>query len=138
MWVLIKQLFVMTCPISRYSAMSLMFLALAVGLGAIGSHFLESKLSGGLLQRWETAVHYQYWNALGLMGLSLLERSYRVSLQLDMKFIIAGILLFSGNLYVLCLAPNPWFVYFTPLEGVSLLIGYTGAAIRLVRIPNEN
>ena len=127
----------MTCPISRYSAMSLIFLALAVALGAIGSHFLESKLSGGLLQRWETAVHYQYWNALGLMGLSLLERSYRVSLQLDMKFIIAGILLFSGSLYVLCLAPNPWFVYFTPLGGVSLLIGYTGAAIRLVRIPNE-
>ena len=70
----------MTCPISRYSAMSLIFLAFAVALGAIGSHFLESKLSGGLLQRWETAVHYQYWNALGLMGLSLLERSYRVSL----------------------------------------------------------
>ena len=42
----------MTYPISRYSAMSLIFLALAVALGAIGSHFLESKLSGGLLQRW--------------------------------------------------------------------------------------
>jgi uncharacterized membrane protein YgdD (TMEM256/DUF423 family) len=39
---------------------------------------------------------------------------------------------------VLCLAPNPWIVYLTPLGGLSLLIGYTGAAIRLVRIPNEN
>ena len=72
------------------------------------------------------------------MGLSLLERSYRVSLGLAMTFIVAGIVLFSGSLYVLCLAPNPWIVYFTPLGALSLLIGYTGAAIRLVRIPNEN
>jgi len=128
----------MTCPISRFSAMSLVFLAFAVALGAMGSHFLESKLSNGLLDTWETAVQYQFWNALGLMGLSLLERSYRVSLGLAMTFIVVGIVLFSGSLYVLCLAPNPWIVYLTPLGGLSLLIGYTGAAIRLVRIPNEN
>ena len=128
----------MTCPISRFSAMSLVFLTFAVALGAMGSHFLESKLSSGLLETWDTAVQYQFWNALGLMGLSLLERSYRVSLGLAMIFIIGGILLFSGSLYVLCLAPNPWIVYLTPLGGISLLIGYTGAAIRLVRIPNED
>jgi uncharacterized membrane protein YgdD (TMEM256/DUF423 family) len=104
----------------------------------MGSHFLESKLSSGLLDTWETAVQYQFWNALGLMGLSLLERSYRVSLGLAMKFIVGGIVLFSGSLYVLCLAPNPWIVYLTPLGGLSLLIGYTGAAIRLVRMPIEN
>ena len=128
----------MTCPIYRFSAMSLVFLAFAVALGAIGSHFLESNLSSGLLDTWETAVQYQFWNALGLMGLSLLERSYRVSLGLAMTFIVAGIVLFSGSLYVLCLAPNPWIVYLTPLGGLSLLIGYTGAAVRLVRMPNEN
>ena len=127
----------MTCPISRYSAMSLVFLAVAIVLGAIGSHFLESKLTGGLLEKWEIAVHYQFWNALGLMGLSLLERSYHVSLQLDMKFIIAGILLFSGSIYILCLAPNPWIVYLTPLGGISQLIWYMGAAIRLVRISDD-
>ena len=118
--------------------MSLVFLAFAVALGAMGSHFLESTLSSGLLDTWETAVQYQFWNALGLMGLSLLERSYRVSLGLAMKFIVGGIVLFSGSLYVLCLAPNPWIVYLTPLGGLSLLIGYTGAAIQLVRMPNEN
>ena len=128
----------MSCPISGFSAMSLVFLAFAVALGAIGSHFLESKLSSGLLDTWETAFQYQFWTALGLMGLSLLERSYRVSLGLAMTFIVAGIVLFSGSLYVLCLAPNPWIVYLTPLGGLSLLIGYTGAAIRLVRMPNEN
>ena len=128
----------MTYPISRFSAMSLVFLAFAVALGAMGSHFLESTLSSGLLDTWETAVQYQLWNALGLMGLSLLERSYRVSLGLAMTFLVVGIILFSGTLYVLCLAPNPWIVYLTPLGGLSLLIGYTGAAIRLVRIPNEN
>ena len=128
----------MTYPISRLSAMSLLFLAFAVALGAMGSHFLESKLSSGLLDTWETAVQYQFWNALGLMGLSLLERSYRISLGLAMKFIVTGIVLFSGSLYVLCLAPNPWIVYLTPLGGLSLLIGYTGAAIRLVRMPTEN
>tara|TARA_B100000989_G_scaffold103673_1_gene75925 strand:- start:1062 stop:1418 length:357 start_codon:yes stop_codon:yes gene_type:complete len=117
--------------------MSLVFLAVAIVLGAIGSHFLESKLTGGLLEKWEIAVHYQFWNALGLMGLSLLERSYHVSLQLDMKFIIAGILLFSGSIYILCLAPNPWIVYLTPLGGISQLIGYMGAAIRLVRISDD-
>ena len=72
-----------------------MFLSFAVALGAMGFHFLESKLSISLLETWETAVQYQFWNALGLMGLSLLERSYSVSLGLAMKFIIGGILLFS-------------------------------------------
>ena len=128
----------MTCPISRYSVISLVFLAFAVALGAMGSHFLESILTSGLLDTWETAVQYQFWNALGLMGLSLLERSYRVPLGLSMNFIVAGILLFSGSLYVLCLAPNPWIVYLTPLGGLSLLIGYTGAAIQLIRMPSEN
>ncbi len=127
----------MTCPISRYSAISLVFLALSIVLGAMGSHFLVSKLSGDLFDKWETAVNYQYWNALGLMGLSLLERSYHVSLKLDMKFIIAGILLFSGSIYILCLASNSWIVYLTPLGGISQLIGYMGAAIRLVRISDD-
>lgn len=121
-----------TCPISRFSALSLLLLAFAVALGAMGSHFLEGVLSPGLLETWETAVQYQFWNALGLMGLSLLERSYGINLNLAMGFVIAGILLFSGSLYWLCLAPNPWIVYATPLGGISFLIGYVGAAIRLV------
>ena len=121
-----------TCPISRFSALSLILLAFAVALGAMGSHFLEGVLSPGLLETWETAVQYQFWNALGLMGLSLLERSYGVNLNLAMGFVIAGIFLFSGSIYLLCLAPNPWVVYLTPLGGISFLVGYVGAAIRLV------
>ena len=124
-----------TCPISRFSALSLILLAFGVALGAMGSHFLEGVLSPGLLETWETAVQYQFWNALGLMGLSLLERSYRVNLNLAMGFVIAGIFLFSGSLYLLCLAPNPWL---TPLGGISFLIGYVGAAIRLVMPQKPN
>ena len=58
----------MTCPISRFSAMSLVFLAFAVALGAMVSHFLESTLSSGLLDTWETAVQYQFWNCARING----------------------------------------------------------------------
>ncbi|MEO1256525.1 MAG: DUF423 domain-containing protein, partial [Bacteroidota bacterium] len=45
----------------------------AVGLGAFGAHALKSKLeASGYLETYQTAVQYQFYHTLALMGIAIL------------------------------------------------------------------
>jgi uncharacterized membrane protein YgdD (TMEM256/DUF423 family) len=46
---------------------------------------------------------------------------------------VAGVLLFSGSLYALCLGGGSVFGPLTPLGGVSLIIGWLALALALWR-----
>ena len=82
--------------------------AKAVALGALGAHFLKSKLPTGLitpeqLNGFDTAVKYQMYHVLAMLALILLSK------HITHKFInwaywcfFTGIVLFSGSLYILC------------------------------------
>jgi uncharacterized membrane protein YgdD (TMEM256/DUF423 family) len=99
--------------------------ALGVILGAFGAHFLAGRLAPGDLAVYETAVRYQMYHALALAGVAGWA-SKRPSPRLDWaaRAFGAGIVLFSGSLYLLVLTGQRWLGAVTPFGGVALIVGW--------------
>jgi uncharacterized membrane protein YgdD (TMEM256/DUF423 family) len=98
---------------------------LAVALGAFGAHALRARVSADLLAVFETGVRYQMYHALALLGLSLAWTRWSMShLTAAGYLFIAGIVLFSGSLYLLTLTGARWWGAVTPLGGVAFLAGW--------------
>ena len=75
---------------------------LSVSLGAFAAHGLKNKLSPDMLAIWKTGVDYQFYHALALMGVAILANKITATpLNLSGWFFTAGIIIFSGSLYIL-------------------------------------
>jgi uncharacterized membrane protein YgdD (TMEM256/DUF423 family) len=98
---------------------------LGVGLGAFGAHGLRGRLSPEMLAVFETAVRYQMYHALALLLTALiLGRMDGWLIRTAGWAFTAGILLFSGSLYVLALSGITTFGAITPLGGLAFLVGW--------------
>ena len=99
---------------------------LAVALGAFGAHGLKDRLPADLLAVWQTAVQYQFWHTLALFGVGiLLVQGFQArALTVSGWLFIAGIALFSGSLYVLCLSGVRWLGAITPIGGTLWLLAW--------------
>lgn len=99
--------------------------ALAVMAGAFGAHALAGRLTPARLQTFETAVRYQMYHALALLVVGLVAARLEAwPLTAAGWAFLAGILLFSGSLYVLVLTDTPWLGAITPLGGVAFIAGW--------------
>jgi uncharacterized membrane protein YgdD (TMEM256/DUF423 family) len=101
-------------------------LAAAVALGAFGAHALKGLLAAEMLATYHTAVEYHFWHALGLLGVGvLMSRSPDDSaLRWVAWLLIAGLLLFSGSLYLLALTGASWLGAVTPFGGVAFIAAW--------------
>jgi uncharacterized membrane protein YgdD (TMEM256/DUF423 family) len=101
------------------------FAGLGVMLGAFGAHALEGRVTPARIEVFETGVRYQMYHALGLLALAWLSSAWP-SWQITWSgyLFIAGILIFSGSLYILVLTDTPWLGAVTPLGGLSLIAGW--------------
>src|SRR4030095_10973457 len=87
---------------------------MAVALGAFGAHSLKSRLElHGMLNVWNKAVVYHFIHAIALLMFALYGTINRGACCL----LVAGILLFSGSLYVMALTNLRWLGAVTPLGG---------------------
>lgn len=117
--------------------------ALGVGLGAFGAHGLRVVLAErGTSNAWETAVRYQLWHAIGLLGLAIWLRqgadAAAATLGWAARCWTGGVVIFSGSLYALALGGPRWLGPITPLGGVALMIGWlllAGIALRRQETP---
>ena len=101
----------------------LMFLA--VGLGAFGAHALKGKISDYYLDVYKTAVLYQFIHALGLFVVAWLSSvSTDPKISLAGFLMIAGIIIFSGSLYVLSFTGIKWLGALTPIGGLCFLAAW--------------
>jgi uncharacterized membrane protein YgdD (TMEM256/DUF423 family) len=105
--------------------------ALSVVLGAFGAHGLKDKVGVDQLQVFETGVRYQFYHAIALMLSALIMDKYSLTLRWPISLFIAGILLFSGSLYLLStrelLGIDHWkrvLGPITPLGGTCLIAGW--------------
>jgi uncharacterized membrane protein YgdD (TMEM256/DUF423 family) len=110
--------------------------AIAVALGALGAHFLKSKLPTGLITQdqligFDTAVKYQMYHTLAMLALILLSKNNShkfINWAYNCFFI--GILMFSGSLYFLCtrnLFGAEWLKVLgpiTPIGGLFFIAGW--------------
>ncbi len=102
------------------------FAGLAVLFGAFGAHALRQSLSPEDLATFETGVRYQMYHAFGLVVVAwALTQWETTAVAASGWFFVAGIVLFSGSLYVLVLSGARWLGAVTPLGGVAFLIGWT-------------
>ncbi len=110
---------------------------LGVALGAFGAHALKTKLTPTMLSVYETGVHYQFVHALGLIlvGLSASYLGDAAGARWAGWLMLAGIVLFSGSLYLLALTGMRWLGAITPLGGVCFIAAWTLFAIALWRAP---
>ena len=99
-----------------------LFAASGIGLGAFGAHGLEPKLlANDTVDAWNTAVLYHLIHAVALFVLAAVDS---LKSKWSFSLISAGILLFSGSLYVLALTKIGVFGPITPLGGVALIVGW--------------
>lgn len=108
---------------------------LAVGIGAFGAHALKSKLeASNLLSTYQTAVQYHFYHTLLLLALGLVM--YKMDspwFSYSSYVTIAGIFLFSGSLYMLCLTNIKWLGAVTPIGGLCFILGWLFLFIAVVK-----
>ena len=109
--------------------------ALGVALGAFGAHALKARLSADMLAVWQTAVQYHLWHALGLVAIGILAQHLPESgpLRLAGWLMLAGIVLFSGSLYVLAASGVRWVGAVTPFGGACFIVGWVALAYAVLR-----
>lgn len=102
----------------------------AVALGAFGAHALKARLGPDMAQVWQTAVQYHGWHALALLaaGLMLVQRPDATAVALAAWLFVAGVVLFSGSLYLLALTGVRALGAVTPLGGAAFLAGWAALA----------
>jgi len=100
--------------------------ALAVALGAFGAHGLKERLSADLLEIYEVGVRYHFYHALAMLavaaGAGELWASKRTVAACWAW--LAGIVIFSGSLYLLAFTGARWLGAITPIGGVALILGW--------------
>lgn len=109
-------------------------LLVGVGASAFGAHGLKRMITPDMLPIWQTAVLYQLVHALGMLAIAILgARMGSPLLSLSGSVMFAGILVFSGSLYVLVLTGTKWLGAITPLGGAAFLIAWAMVAVAAYR-----
>jgi uncharacterized membrane protein YgdD (TMEM256/DUF423 family) len=110
----------------------------SVACGAFGAHALEGVLEPRMLAAFKTGTQYQMSHTLVLLLTLLFREVWRDNRQLLLACysFAAGIILFSGSLYLLTLTGISWFGPITPLGGFLLLSGWLLLAVGTWRNTN--
>lgn len=104
---------------------------LAVVFGAFGAHALKARVTPDLLAVFQTGVQYHFYHALGLILVGILAASLPAAGWL----MLAGIVIFSGSLYVMALTGQRWLGMITPIGGVAFIFAWAALAVAVVK-PN--
>ena len=103
---------------------------LSVALGAFAAHALKEQISDYAVNIFETGVRYQFYHAFALLAAGILYKEFpnRFIKWAGVCF-IAGIILFSGSLYLLCYVkhnalPMEWIGAVTPIGGAAFIGGW--------------
>ena len=106
---------------------------LAVVAGAFGAHGLKARLSPEQLESWATAAQYHLLHSVVLLALGLFATYSGRSIKLPATLLSAGIVLFSGSIYLLVLTKMRWLGPVTPIGGLLLILGW----LSLIRIGTD-
>lgn len=103
---------------------------LTVALGAFGAHALKAVLDAYGQAIWEKAVFYQAIHALLLLLLPGFTKFIPLrAVNMSGFLIIAGIILFSGSLYLLAISGKKYLGAITPIGGLAFIAGWTWLAV---------
>ncbi|HKD47847.1 MAG TPA: DUF423 domain-containing protein [Rhizomicrobium sp.] len=92
--------------------------ALVVIMGAFGAHGLQARVNSDALSVFETGARYHMYHTLAIALAAL------VPARAAAAAFLAGIVLFSGSLYVLALTGSHLAALVTPVGGVCFVVGW--------------
>ncbi|MCK6449589.1 MAG: DUF423 domain-containing protein [Alphaproteobacteria bacterium] len=101
--------------------------------GAMGAHVLAGRIGAKGLEWLGTAERYQMWHALALLAVAVLARAGEAGtgrrwLRAAAAAFAAGIVLFSGSLYVLAFTGWRPVAMLTPVGGLAFMAGWVALA----------
>jgi uncharacterized membrane protein YgdD (TMEM256/DUF423 family) len=105
----------------------ILFASAAVAIGAFGAHGLKDTLAAtGRAENFETGVRYHMYHALALIAVAIWAQRFPAGGQLFWLGLCfaAGIVLFSGSLYILAVTNVTKWGMVTPIGGVLFLVGW--------------
>jgi uncharacterized membrane protein YgdD (TMEM256/DUF423 family) len=99
---------------------------IAIGAGTFATHGLRDRLDAHALATFETGVRYQMYHAIAIVLAGILATARVVpGAQTAGWLFQAGIVLFSGSLYLLALTGTKGFLGpITPVGGLAFLVGW--------------
>jgi uncharacterized membrane protein YgdD (TMEM256/DUF423 family) len=107
---------------------------IAVILGALGAHGVSKYAELGRIDKeslhaYETAVHYQLLHSIAIIAIVALHFKFAMYFKPIIYLFMAGIVLFSGSIYILVLGDllkfdATWAGPITPVGGLSLIVGW--------------
>jgi len=116
----------------NWTAVAAIMLALAVCIGAFGAHGLQARLDAYSMGVYEKGVFYHFIHALGMLAVPLLVHAGLISKSAGTWagwLLLAGIVLFSGSLYVLAITGVRTLGAVTPFGGASFIAAWVTLAV---------
>lgn len=109
----------------RFLIIACLLMATAVSLGAFGAHGLKKIISIEMLAVYQTGVQYQFYHALGLLGVAFIAHVNSTKLvNMAGNLMFTGVMIFSGSLYLLVILNIKWLGAITPIGGVLMVISW--------------
>ena len=107
---------------------------MGVVAGAMGVHALRVVLDAKALSTFETGVRFQMYHALALLAVGTLAGRWKTGfVKLSGVLFTAGVVLFSGSLYILAITGIGVFGAIAPLGGLSLMAAWTSLIVGAIR-----
>jgi len=108
---------------------------LAVLIGAFGAHGLKQRLTPELMTTYQTAVQYHFYHTFALLAVGVLLHVGidNSAMRVSGYAFIAGIIIFSGSLYVLAITDLRWLGAITPIGGAAFIVGWAAMFLGVIR-----
>jgi len=108
---------------------------LSIALGAFGAHGLKDKLTAHYLDIYQTGVQYHMMHALGLVLVGILADKLAGGSLIGWAgwLMFAGIVFFSGSLYVMSMTKIGVLGAITPIGGVLFLASWVLVVIAVIK-----
>lgn len=110
----------------RCIAAGALLLMFGVLLGAFGAHALQAQLTPRQLASYQTGVQYQVLHGFGLMivGIAAQLTDSSRPLRGSARLMIAGIVVFSGSIYLMTAGAPRWLGMVAPVGGLSFMAAW--------------
>ena len=120
--------------VTGWFATGALLCGLGVAVGAFGAHGLRERLAPEMLATFETGVRYHFIHALGLFAVAWAATRWPGALVGAAGWLfVAGIVIFSGSLYLLSISGIRWLGAITPIGGVCMIAGWVLLAAAALR-----
>jgi uncharacterized membrane protein YgdD (TMEM256/DUF423 family) len=116
-----------------------LLIATGIILGAFGAHGLKKIVDTEKINTFEVGVRYQIYHGLAFMLLGIISSKVSFSFKLIQRFMLIGVLFFSGSIYLLVIQESLGLNIskilgpITPIGGLFLIISWGIFILKLTK-----